>query len=122
MGTASLHASIIEGGRELSSYPDRCGLKLERRTVTGETDASVLAELDRFSRDCRRRIPSSRRRSTPLFARPSYEIPAGHELPVTLQRVLTALPGSGASRRVLARRASSAAARRASEASELRWE
>ena len=24
MGTASLHASIIEGGRELSSYPDRC--------------------------------------------------------------------------------------------------
>src|SRR5687768_10595386 len=35
MGTASLHASIIEGGRELSSYPDRCGLKLERRTITG---------------------------------------------------------------------------------------
>ena len=24
MGTASLHASIIDGGRELSSYPDRC--------------------------------------------------------------------------------------------------
>jgi hypothetical protein len=24
MGTASLHAAIIEGGRELSSYPDRC--------------------------------------------------------------------------------------------------
>ena len=24
MGTASLHASIISGGRELSSYPDRC--------------------------------------------------------------------------------------------------
>ena len=43
MGTASLHASIIAGGRELSSYPDSCSLKLERRTITGETDAQVLA-------------------------------------------------------------------------------
>ena len=40
LGTASLHASIIDGGRELSSYPDRCGLKLERRTVSGETHAA----------------------------------------------------------------------------------
>ena len=27
MGTGSLHASIIEGGREWSSYPDRCVLR-----------------------------------------------------------------------------------------------
>ena len=33
MGTASLHASIIRGGQELSSYPDRCVLQMERRTV-----------------------------------------------------------------------------------------
>ena len=32
MGTGSLHASIISGGRELSSYPDRCRLQMERRT------------------------------------------------------------------------------------------
>ena len=37
MGTASLHASIISGGRELSSYPDRCLLQMERRTVAGES-------------------------------------------------------------------------------------
>jgi acetylornithine deacetylase len=39
MGTASLHASIIAGGRELSSYPDRCVLQYERRTIAGETPA-----------------------------------------------------------------------------------
>ena len=36
LGTASLHASLIEGGRELSSYPDRCHLQMERRTIPGE--------------------------------------------------------------------------------------
>ena len=33
LGTGSLHASIINGGRELSSYPDRCSLQIERRTL-----------------------------------------------------------------------------------------
>ena len=45
LGTGSLHASLIQGGRELSSYPDRCDLKYERRTVPGEDDAVVAAEL-----------------------------------------------------------------------------
>ncbi len=36
LGTASLHASLIEGGRELSSYPDRCHLQMERRSIPGE--------------------------------------------------------------------------------------
>jgi acetylornithine deacetylase len=44
-GTASLHASIIAGGHELSSYPDRCSLQMERRTVTGEDGKAVLAEV-----------------------------------------------------------------------------
>ena len=43
LGTASLHASLIEGGRELSSYPDRCTLQLERRTLPGE-GPGVLAD------------------------------------------------------------------------------
>jgi acetylornithine deacetylase len=41
----SLHASVIEGGREWSSYPDRCLLRLERRTIPGETRQDVENEL-----------------------------------------------------------------------------
>lgn len=45
VGTPSLHASLIEGGQEFSSYPARCLLTGERRTVPGETAAEVEAEL-----------------------------------------------------------------------------
>jgi len=45
LGPGSVHASIIEGGRELSTYPDSCRLQLERRTVPGESVEMVEAEL-----------------------------------------------------------------------------
>ncbi len=45
LGGPSLHASLIEGGHELSSYPDRCVLKVERRTLPGETLAAVEAQV-----------------------------------------------------------------------------
>ena len=44
LGHASLHASHVEGGSGMSTYPDRCLLKIERRTVPGETPEETLAE------------------------------------------------------------------------------
>ncbi len=41
----SIHASIIGGGEELSSYPARCTISLERRTAVGEDSSTVEAEL-----------------------------------------------------------------------------
>jgi acetylornithine deacetylase len=90
MGTASLHASLIEGGRELSSYPDRCSLKLERRTITGESDVDVSTQLGQILSTLRRDDPEFEASITPLFSRPAYEIAATHQLPATLQRVLPA--------------------------------
>jgi acetylornithine deacetylase len=46
LGRGSLHASLIEGGIGLSTYPDRCVLKLERRTIPGETTADIVAEVE----------------------------------------------------------------------------
>jgi len=45
LGSGSLHASVIEGGQEFSSYPERCLLKGERRTVPGEGVEHVEVEL-----------------------------------------------------------------------------
>ena len=45
LGTGSVHASLIEGGQELSSYPERCLLQVERRTVPGETLADVERQI-----------------------------------------------------------------------------
>ena len=46
LGHASLHASTISGGAGWSTYPNRCTLRLERRTLPGETTAQVLAEFE----------------------------------------------------------------------------
>ena len=81
MATPSLHASIIEGGREWSVYPDRCVLQLERRTVAGESHAAVESEirdiLDRLRSEDGEFVGTMR----VVFSRPPYETPAGSELP-----------------------------------------
>jgi acetylornithine deacetylase/succinyl-diaminopimelate desuccinylase-like protein len=53
LGRGSVHASVIEGGEELSSYPGRCVLGLERRTLPGETAGDVEAELAALLDRCR---------------------------------------------------------------------
>jgi acetylornithine deacetylase len=86
LGTASLHASIIAGGREWSSYPDVCRLDIERRMLPGEAagpESEVRAILDRlrgadatFDASCRL-----------VLARPAYEILDSDPLPRALARV-----------------------------------
>lgn len=46
VGPGSVHASLIDGGQELSSYPARCVLSLERRTAPGETGEGFLRECE----------------------------------------------------------------------------
>jgi len=45
LGRGSLHASSIEGGNGLSTYPDRCVVVIERRTLPGETEETALNEV-----------------------------------------------------------------------------
>jgi acetylornithine deacetylase len=48
LGPGSVHASLIAGGQELSSYPERCVLAIERRTLPGDDEARLDAELGRL--------------------------------------------------------------------------
>lgn len=69
LGRASVHASLIEGGEGLSTYPSRCVLQVERRTLPGETAADVEAEmLEVLQRGGGGRIEV-------FFFRPAYEVP-----------------------------------------------
>jgi acetylornithine deacetylase len=45
LASGSVHSSLIEGGIELSTYPDRCLLQVERRTIPGESAAQVDEEI-----------------------------------------------------------------------------
>jgi len=58
LGTGSIHASLIEGGQEMSTYPARCVAKLERRTVPGEDGASSRLEIGENARVMLERPPS----------------------------------------------------------------
>lgn len=45
LGPPSQHCSLIHGGSGLSTYAEECHLKIERRTLPGETPEQVLKEL-----------------------------------------------------------------------------
>ncbi len=81
LGTASLHASIISGGRELSSYPDRCALQIERRTIPGEPETVLATEVEDILARLAAADPTFAATATSMFARPPYEIDAAHPLP-----------------------------------------
>ena len=59
LGRGSIHASYIDGGIGMSTYPDRCVLKLERRTIPGRARAAdVIAEVEAACAAIRARRPS----------------------------------------------------------------
>ena len=84
MGTASLHASTIAGGREWSIYPDRCMLQFERRTVTGESAASAEHEIHAILESLRREDAEFDGSAKLVFERSPYEAPANHPLTTML--------------------------------------
>ena len=60
VGPGSIHASLIEGGQEFSSYPARCLVSGERRTIPGETVEQVETELRGLAGDAATRLTFSR--------------------------------------------------------------
>jgi acetylornithine deacetylase len=71
LGPPSVHASTIQGGGEWSTYPDRCTLAIERRTLPGETGDTAEAELRASwsSRRASRSGPTPPRSTPPAFRR-----------------------------------------------------
>lgn len=91
LGHPSLHASLIDGGRELSTYPDRCVLKLERRTVEGEPSGVALTEVEAILDRLRAQDPTFRADARQLFERVPYVTPNDHALPQILGRTRGAM-------------------------------
>jgi acetylornithine deacetylase len=85
LGTASLHASLIDGGRELSTYPDHCSLRMERRTIVGEAENTALTEVEEILHALREQDPEFEGAAKMLFVQPPYETPPGHALPQTVE-------------------------------------
>jgi acetylornithine deacetylase len=46
LGPANVHASLVRGGVEMSSYPAECTVGVEWRTIPGQDADAVVAEID----------------------------------------------------------------------------
>lgn len=94
LGTGSIHASLISGGQELSSYPGSCRLQLERRTVPGETPQSAEAELGAMLERIRQEDPRFRAALRRTFARNPMEADRGSPIVAALTAQVRRVTGS----------------------------
>ncbi|MEP6991720.1 MAG: ArgE/DapE family deacylase [bacterium] len=92
LGRASIHASTIEGGIGMSTYPDRCIVRLERRSIPGETSDAVMAEVMGACAAVRARRPAFEAEVRMLVAQQPSDVAI--DAPIALELV-HALEGKG---------------------------
>ncbi|MFL5581686.1 MAG: ArgE/DapE family deacylase [Gemmatimonadaceae bacterium] len=76
LGRASLHASVIQGGVGWSTYPERCVLELERRTIPGERAEEAISEIRAACERVRTRRPELAADVELCFAAGPSDVPA----------------------------------------------
>lgn len=94
LGHGSLHASLIRGGQELSSYPAQCRLQLERRTLPGESAAEIEAEIRVVLAGLETRDTEFRATARALAFRPPYEISSDAPLVQSASQAIRKVMGS----------------------------
>ncbi|MHB1297531.1 MAG: ArgE/DapE family deacylase [Gemmatimonadaceae bacterium] len=86
VGHASLHAGVIRGGSGISTYPERCEVSLERRTLPGELSpgSSFAAEIEAACDRVRGRESGFRADVLPGISRAPNDVAADHPIVVAL--------------------------------------
>jgi acetylornithine deacetylase len=73
VGAPSLHAPLVSGGVGPSVYSPRCTLRLERRTVPGETTATAVDEIEAIIADLRADDPDLEVSAHDVLTRDPFE-------------------------------------------------
>ena len=90
LGRASLHASTIVGGIGMSTYPDRCTLAVERRTLPGESASQVMEEFRDVCDRVKARHPALNATVRLLTAQAPSDVNEEEPVVKTLERALRA--------------------------------
>ncbi|KAK1146910.1 hypothetical protein N8T08_002236 [Aspergillus melleus] len=79
LGQASLHCGLIQGGEEPSSYPAKCTITVEFRTVPSQTEETILSDLSTLLKEISHKNPRFRS-SEPCvtMSRPTQKLPNDH--------------------------------------------
>lgn len=78
VGPPSVHAGTIKGGEELSSYPAKCTVTVERRTIPGETVESVQREIEELLQNVVKDIPDLKYDLRVTFSRSPFSLSTEH--------------------------------------------
>jgi acetylornithine deacetylase len=93
LGTGTIHASLVEGGQELSTYPARCVVTLERRTIPGEDGASALREVEALIEAARGEDPALEASARLLLERPPSQLGADSFVTEAVEKAATEVLG-----------------------------
>ncbi len=93
LGSGSIHASLISGGRELSTYPETCLVSVERRTVPGETREDTAQQIQDVLDHARQHDPTARFCFRSTLVREPFEVDPECDIVRTLKCHTTAERG-----------------------------
>lgn len=91
--TGSLHVGELRGGSGPSTYADRAVATIERRTLPGETDAGVTAEVAALLDGLREEDPAFEADLRVTLSRPPFEARPGSEIVRAVSDALEAVTG-----------------------------
>lgn len=93
LGNPSVHASMVQGGIGLSTYPDYCKIELERRTLPGENKETIEAELQDLLVSLKKDDPQFQANLDVFFYRSAYEISQNQAIIRALGRAVEKIQG-----------------------------
>jgi acetylornithine deacetylase/succinyl-diaminopimelate desuccinylase family protein len=94
VGSGSVHASLVEGGQEYSSYPARCVLQAERRTIPGESAELAVGEIQAILDEAAVRDPDFAGSVRSLASREPFEVEEDADVVAAVRRCAAPVIGS----------------------------
>lgn len=93
LGCATVNVGTIQGGKQPNIVPDVCEIRVDRRTLPGETDAAVIREITALLRSKKCRVELSDWKGLPSVA---METPPSHPYVQKLLQVVGQTQAVGA--------------------------
>jgi len=94
LGPASVHASLISGGQERSSYPAECRIAVEYRTLPGQDATFVERELRRILDEIAGRVPDVAYRLEMGLERSPFEADRASDIVRSTLRIVEEVTGA----------------------------
>jgi acetylornithine deacetylase/succinyl-diaminopimelate desuccinylase-like protein len=96
VGAPKIHASMIEAGTHWSIVPDRCLLRLERRTIPGETTSLVMQEIQELLNALKQEKSNFNAEARCVLERPALETAPTEPIVQELQQAIMEVSDVGA--------------------------